>query len=295
MGQPLISVIIPAYQCAPYLACSISSVLGQTYPQEKIETIVINDGSTDDTDNAIQPYLSKVRYLKQPNRGVSAARNVGIASARGEYLAFLDADDYWYPDRLELLIRTVQRDSLITSDFVIDINGRLRPTGYYAEHGLFPNFEKPADEQYLLALENNFIAWPIVPKRVIDRVGGFDEDLVYGEDWDLWLRCLASGYRVGLVPKVCAVYRYRRPGATTTRHDLRMAENRLIILARHRRNVSLPRWRMATGVLSHIQLRNSLESKRYAGLVKHALALGVNWTYMRHWFKARSAQQESQD
>jgi len=294
-GQPLVSVIIPSYQCALYLPCSISSVLSQTYPQDKIEIIVVNDGSTDDTDNVMQPFLSKVRYFRQPNGGVSAARNVGIANSQGDYLAFLDADDYWYPDRLELLTGAAQHDSLITSDFVIDINGTLRPKGYYAEHGLCPNFQKPPHEQYLLALENNFIAWPMVSKRVIDRVGSFDEELVYGEDWDLWLRCLAAGFAVRLVPKVCAAYRYRRPGATTTRHDRRMAENRLVILGRHRRNVSRRRWYMAKGVLSHIQLRESVELKQHRGVARHALALGLNLTYMRHWFKSRSARQERQD
>jgi len=292
---PFVSVIIPTYQCAPYLACSISSVLSQTYPQDKIETIVVNDGSTDDTDQAMQPFLERVRYHKQVNRGVAAARNVGVATARGDYLAFLDADDYWYPDRLEQLVGAVQRDNLITSDFVIDVGGTLRQRGYYAGHDLYANFEKPANEQYLLALENNFIAWPMIPKRVFERVGPFDEGLVYGEDWDLWLRCLASGYAVRLVRKVCAVYRYRRPGATTTRHDLRMAENRLVILERHRRNVSPQRWRMAKGVLSHLQLRQSLELRHYGGAARHALGLGLNWTYMRRWFKNRSAQRERQD
>jgi glycosyltransferase involved in cell wall biosynthesis len=97
---PAVSVIIPAYNAADYIGVALASVFGQSYTD--FEVIVINDGSTDSErlELAIGPYLSRIIYLKQQNRGPSAARNLGIQHARGEYLAFLDSDDSWLPEYL---------------------------------------------------------------------------------------------------------------------------------------------------------------------------------------------------
>lgn len=95
---PLVSVIIPSYNAARYAAEAVASVLAQTYPRREI--IFINDGSTDDTEEMLAPYLGKIRYVRQSNQGLSATRNRAIALARGELLAFLDADDVWRPEKL---------------------------------------------------------------------------------------------------------------------------------------------------------------------------------------------------
>jgi glycosyltransferase involved in cell wall biosynthesis len=94
---PLVSVIIPAYKAAAYIHEALGSVFRQTY--ESFEVILINDGSpdTEEFERAIAPYLDRIVYIRQENRGPSAARNAGIRRARGEYLAFLDSDDVWYP------------------------------------------------------------------------------------------------------------------------------------------------------------------------------------------------------
>src|SRR6185295_3370263 len=98
---PAISVVIPAYNVAPFINETLESVFAQTFTD--YEVIVVNDGSpdTDDFEAVIKPHLGRIRYLRQENRGASVARNTGLQSARGEFVAFLDADDLWLPNYLE--------------------------------------------------------------------------------------------------------------------------------------------------------------------------------------------------
>ena len=99
MCRPLVSIIIPTYNCARYLPEAVNSALGQTC--NSLEVIIIDDGSADETQEVLKPYSDRILYLYQANKGVSAARNRGIAMAQGEFIAFLDADDVWLPEKLE--------------------------------------------------------------------------------------------------------------------------------------------------------------------------------------------------
>jgi glycosyltransferase involved in cell wall biosynthesis len=92
---PLVTITIPAYNAGPYIAETLDSVLRQTHPHREI--IVVDDGSTDDTPHRLEPYRAAIRYIRQPNLGVGAARNAGLRVASGDYIAFLDADDLWRP------------------------------------------------------------------------------------------------------------------------------------------------------------------------------------------------------
>ena len=96
--EPLVSVIIPTYNSSQYIKEAIDSVLAQTY--KNFEIIVIDDGSTDNTKEVLAPYLSVIKYIYKNNGGPASARNRGIKEANGEFVAFLDADDVWKPDRL---------------------------------------------------------------------------------------------------------------------------------------------------------------------------------------------------
>ncbi len=98
--MPAVSVIIPAYNCSVYLPEAIESVLTQTYTD--IEIIVVDDGSTDDTPEVVAPYLDRIRYIRQSNKGLPAARNTGIRASGGEFVALLDGDDSWLPEKLAL-------------------------------------------------------------------------------------------------------------------------------------------------------------------------------------------------
>lgn len=113
-GKPLVSVVIPTYNRVQQTIAAIESVLAQTYSH--FEIIVVDDGSTDSSGEAIERFLRQgtngrhqLFFLRQPNQGASAARNTGIAKARGEYIAFLDSDDYWLPEKLEWQMRALEQ------------------------------------------------------------------------------------------------------------------------------------------------------------------------------------------
>src|SRR5215472_1117351 len=104
---PLISVIVTTYNQSVYIAQTLHSVFEQTY--EPFEVIVVNDGSTDDTEERIQPFKDQLTYVFQANQGVAGSRNTGVRNARGEFLAFLDGDDVWEKDKLSLQVAAASR------------------------------------------------------------------------------------------------------------------------------------------------------------------------------------------
>ena len=203
-----ISVIIPTYSYGRFLRDAIDSVLAQTVAP--LEIIVVDDGSTDDTPEIVASYGDRIRYIRQQNAGVGAARNSGIAAARGEYLAFLDSDDIWLPEKLARELACLEADpglGLVHCGVeMFDASGTVRISMTGREGWI-------AHE--LLRLDREVIAsvgsCPLVPKRVVDEVGGFDESLPPSEDWDFVYR-VALRYRIGFVPMVLVRYRLHSAG-----------------------------------------------------------------------------------
>ena len=122
VAPPLVSVVIPAYNCADYIAATLKSVLAQKFTDW--EVVVVNDGSpdTEALERELTPFLDSIRYLKQANGGPSAARNLGVREGRGRYVAFLDSDDLWLPDHLVNQVNLLQSDSscvLVYSDSLL--------------------------------------------------------------------------------------------------------------------------------------------------------------------------------
>lgn len=259
---PLCSVVIPAYNCAEYVGQAIESVLQQTLGRDNIETIVLDDGSSDATPSVVREYGSNVRYVQLDHGGVSRARNAGIELAHAPFVAFLDADDYWMPVRLEraLALLRAGEPAFVNTEFFVETDGKRAPDPYYRSRALRCLFELSAAAQLTFALEENFISSMVVaPTAAIRDAGGFNPQLRYGEDWDLWLRLLKAGYAVRLVPEACAVYRYKRPGATTTRHDAAMARDRVFVLSQYDRTaVSEYRWSSAVRLAKRLALRERL-------------------------------------
>jgi len=202
-----ISVIIPTYNYGRFLREAIDSALGQTHPA--LEIIVIDDGSTDDTPQILAAYGDRIRVIRQNNQGVSAARNAGIAAARGEYIALLDSDDTWLPQKLEREIALFEADPAL---------GMVHCAAESFDHwGKTDSFLLCGMEGWvaseLLRLDREVItapgSGPLFPKRVAEEVGGYDPRLQPSEDWDFFYR-IALRYRVGFVPEV--LVRYRRHG-----------------------------------------------------------------------------------
>ena len=182
----LVSIIIPTFNCADFLVEAIRSVLAQTY--EHYEIIVVDDGSTDHTEAALEQFGNRVSYIGQAPGGPSVARNRGILEARGELIAFLDADDLWRPTKLSRQVEFLNghpESILVYTDFTRGphpgCNNDSRLKAY--------KLRDPADPFHAL-LEENFIATPtvVVRREVLARSGLFDPMLKGSEDFDLWLR-----------------------------------------------------------------------------------------------------------
>jgi glycosyltransferase involved in cell wall biosynthesis len=182
----LVSVVIPTFNCADFLVEAIRSVLVQTY--EDYEIIVVDDGSTDHTETALRQFANRIPYLRQEPGGPSVARNRGILEARGELIAFLDADDLWRPTKLARQVEYLNHHPevvLVYTDFTRGprpgSNNDSRLTAYKPRD--------PADPFHAL-LQENFLATPtvMVKREALARSGLFDPTLKGSEDFDLWLR-----------------------------------------------------------------------------------------------------------
>ena len=183
---PLVSVVIPTFNRSWCLEEAVNSVLSQTY--ERYELIVVDDGSTDDTEKRLSQY-EKLTVITQQNRGVSAARNRGIASSKGDLIAFLDSDDLWLPEKLstqvDFFMRHSEAEICQTQETWIRDRKRMNPgRRHHKTSGIF--FERS------LALCLVSPSAVMLRKRLLDKVGMFDETLPACEDYDLWLRINAT-------------------------------------------------------------------------------------------------------
>ena len=184
MGLVTVSVVIPSYDRGHLLTQAIDSVLAQTVAPAEI--IVVDDGSTDDTRERLRPYAGHIRYVWQPNQGVSAARNCGLREATGELIAFLDSDDVWHPRKLELQLAVLRRRPdlglLGTSQFDW-------PAPTFPEVGPDPPGPVVPVSWWQLVVKNYLTTSSVVARRrALERTGDFDTGMQGPEDRDLWLR-----------------------------------------------------------------------------------------------------------
>ncbi len=199
-----VSVIIPTYNSAEYITEALDSVFAQTY--KNYEVIVIDDGSTDNTKDVLKPYMSRIKYIYKENGGVSSARNVGIKNAEGEYIAFLDSDDIWLPEKLERQIERFNSEpdlGLVYSNCIrFSENGieqSSRKVKKYLEGDIFAKIL----EGYVLPTST-----VIAKKLCFDEVGYFDERFSVSEDYDMWLR-ISRFFKIGYVKGPLVKYRIR--------------------------------------------------------------------------------------
>jgi glycosyltransferase involved in cell wall biosynthesis len=201
---PLISVIIPTFNSGKFIAHAVQSVLDQTY--QRLEIIVIDDGSTDTTKDILREFNGHIRYCYQENRGPSAARNTGIKIARGDYICFLDADDIWMPNKLEVQLAFMKQYddiSLVFSDTeAVDLATGLHISILPQTEFRFDLISQiPLQDAFTKLLLANFIPTSMVMarKQCFAEAGLFDEGLRVTEDKDMWLR-IAARFKIAYVP-----------------------------------------------------------------------------------------------
>ncbi|CAD0226082.1 glycosyltransferase [Planktothrix agardhii 1806] len=201
--MPVISVIIPVYNGEKTIRETVISVLNQTFSD--FELIIINDGSTDSTLDVVSTiYDSRLKVFSYPNGNLSASRNRGISHANGEYIAFIDADDLWTPDKLEAQYKALQDhpETAVAYSWTncIDESSQfLRCGSHKTVNGdAYPNL------LVVNILESG--SNPLICRKALEKVGEFDSSLTPAEDWDMWLR-LAKHYPFITVPKPQILYR----------------------------------------------------------------------------------------
>ena len=194
---PEISIIIPTYNYGRFIGRALNSVLSQSY--QDYEIIVVDDASTDDTKNIISQYTDKrIRYIRHDiNRGPSAARNTGIKSSKGEFIAFLDSDDEWEPDKLYHQINLFRNAS---SDIgCVYCGARYVNMMTMAQTDFYPRFRGNIIEPLLTAnVISGCDSTLMVRKKCFDEIGLFDEEMQSSEDWDMWLR-IVQFYKIDYV------------------------------------------------------------------------------------------------
>jgi glycosyltransferase involved in cell wall biosynthesis len=225
MSTELVTVVVATYNYGRFVTEAIDSVLAQTY--RDVEIVVVDDGSTDDTQARLIAYSGHIRYLYQANQNVAAARNTGIRAARGSLIAFLDADDLWHPQKLELQVRYLTQHpevGLVAVDRLGEgaaqwpvLNGRAhaRPRPMSLDELIIKPYFAPSGV--------------LARKECFNRVGYFDTSLRNAEDYDMWIRIAAS---FPIVKFELPLWWYRVHGANKSHVPARQEAAGLRILAK---------------------------------------------------------------
>ena len=208
---PNVTVVIPAYNAEKYIIRSIESVLNQTRCPDEI--IVVDDGSKDNTANIVRSFGDRVTLIQQPNAGVSAARNTGIKAATGDWIAFLDADDEWLPEKVEWQAKLIGNNPELvwaTGNYIECLCDEDRRAEHIPPQKCIHYLNgKGYYESYLRAIQ--LYEWGhtdcvLIQKHVFDEVGTFNTELVIAEDLDMWLRIAYRYPKVGFSPQPLAIY-----------------------------------------------------------------------------------------
>lgn len=206
MNVPVFSIIIPCYNHGKFLSDCLNSITNQNFTGW--EAILVNDGSTDDTEEIVKDLIkeeSRIKYIYQENQGLSASRNTGMAAAKGEYLVFLDADDWLFPDCLKTysnFLRENPESKLLRCGYAYwdHPKGRKYHTHYPVGDGLI----------YPTVLTQNIgpCHSVLIRRDFAESLGGFDNSLKSCEDWDFWICAGKMGARIDSISETLVAYRY---------------------------------------------------------------------------------------
>ncbi len=216
-----ISAIIPAYNSAEFIRQAILSIQNQCHSVDEI--IIVDDGSTDNTEQIVKSLSGNIRYHKQPNQGPSAARNQGIKLAEGDWIAFLDADDQWTEDKIAKQLAVLECHPslhLIAGDMAeISIDGKLLVESMLAKHHLLRRFRelanRPLPNAVRALLEKNFIptGTVLVKRASLLEAGLFNERIRFGEDLEIWTK-IAARHPITCMADVLMLRRQHGQNAT---------------------------------------------------------------------------------
>jgi glycosyltransferase involved in cell wall biosynthesis len=218
MPRKLVSIIVPVFQGEAYLAEALDSIVAQNY--RPIEIVVVDDGSTDDTP-AIAKSYPDVKYVYQANQGHSVAKNTGLANASGELIAFLDADDYWAPAKLDIESRYLEAHPHLGG-----VMGQM--------HNFLDGIERPVwIPQKAIGEDGDALSLGacLLHRRLFDQIGHFNVDYWHGNDLDWFIRAREAGIELPILPDV---FLYRRLHERNLSHDQnKLARERMRILKAH--------------------------------------------------------------
>jgi glycosyltransferase involved in cell wall biosynthesis len=227
------SVIVAAYQVADVIGDALESIRRQTLPPH--EVIVCDDGSSDNLEDALADYRDEIVFLSKENGGEASAKNAAAAAATGDFVAILDADDVYMPDRLAALSELAQMRpdlDILTSD------GTLVAAGVPVRKVYNESWRFELADQRRAILQRNFIfGLAAVRRERLLEIGGFDEAILWTTDWDLWLRMILAGSAAGCVDAPLALYRLRPASLTAQRRSLLLGK--LATLEKARSNAGL--------------------------------------------------------
>lgn len=280
--MPRVSVIIPSYNCARYLGRAIDSASEQTY--KDYEIVLVDDGSTDDTKDVAMRYGKKVTYLYQQNQGLSAARNQGISKASGELLAYLDADDMWYPEKLERQVAFLdahQECGIVHSEMsIINEQDEVLHVRFYEET------QRSVPQGYCLRqllMRCHIQPVTVVERRnVFDLVGGFEKQLLVAQDYLHWIMIAAEGQAIGYLVEPLGKYRWRAGSLIENRPRLLEDYVRICDILLHEKPIASRHGAECADILrarsykvqrelaylDRIQGRNESAKRRLASLIK---------------------------
>jgi glycosyltransferase involved in cell wall biosynthesis len=256
-----VSVIIPTYNSARYLAEAVDSVLSQTFSD--FEVLVIDDGSTDETETVMRRYGPPVRYIQQNNGGVASARNRGIEESRGRYVAFLDADDTWYPHKLQRQLAALDEHA----DYLACYSAFTIVTSDLAPLGVTRSKRQTSALEDLLLRGNvvGSICTVLCDRLLFKSTGAFDPALSQCADWDMWVRLAALTDFLYIDEPLVT---YRQHETNMSRNAPLLERDSLLVLEK---GFAMP------------DLSDSLRMQRRAAFARNYMVLAGTYFHARHY------------
>ncbi len=268
-----VSLIMPTYNCATFIRAALDSVFNQTRPPD--EVIVVDDRSTDDTAEILRSYGDRIICITclESKGYASAVRNVGLAAASGDYVAFLDADDVWFPEKLAEQIAVLEANpdvQMVYANFNrTDENdnvihpGPNRPNAI--ENGRIVETDEYWDDAFCQLAVRCFMhtSSVVVRRAILDKVGFFDDEMIFYEDADLWMRIVHS-HKVLRVPKILSSYRARPSSLTKGRRELFVRDSKVLYKKALRLVADEPKRRKFVRYAGKLVVSSALVTTAYA-------------------------------